>query len=60
MPETIRFEAGKNVPGINLGDILWVDYYPDKTIEDFIKIPLVVIKVYEDGSWDGEIEEAEA
>lgn len=60
MPETIRFEPqGKNPHGINLGDIIWVNYYPDKT-EDFIKIPLVVIKVYEDGSWDGEIEEAEA
>jgi hypothetical protein len=27
---------------------------------DFIKLPVRVIKVYEDGSWDGELVEGEA
>ncbi len=44
---------------VNLGEIVWGCLYSDLE-DDFLKLPLNVIKVYEDGSWDGELYWAEA
>lgn len=43
-----------------VGEHLWVNYYPEPGKKDFIALPVACIKVYEDGSWDGVLEEGEA
>jgi hypothetical protein len=48
-----------NLPEVKIGEILWVDEY-NTSDTDFVKLPFRVLRVYANGSWDGELEEAEA
>lgn len=60
MAEIIKFvPQDKGAKGVNVGEVIWVNYYPYDGSPDFIKVPLSVIKTYEDGSFDGELERAE-
>lgn len=41
-------DRSPNAPPVRLGDTVWTfDVYSD------MKVPMVAIKVYEDGEWDG-------
>ena len=46
-------------PRVEVGQLVWARLYNDLET-DFMKVPLTVIAVHPDGSWDGELIEGEA
>ncbi len=59
MSEIIEFERTNNkIESPKVGEIVWVSLYSDLD-DEFMKIPLICVRVYRDGSWDGELEAAE-
>jgi hypothetical protein len=60
----VHFESTKEFPEIaktpEVGETVWVNYYPAHGSEEYMAIPLTCTKVYQDGSWDGYLEEGEA
>ena len=62
MNERIEFKpiiSTNKFPELHIGEIIWVDKYNDSE-DDFMRVPLRVLRIFNDGSWDGELDEAEA
>jgi hypothetical protein len=62
MSEIIYFQVENGDPSkatIKIGQTLWVRKY-NESEDDYMMVPITVLKIYSDGSWDGEFMEGEA